>query len=441
MNLPSLKPALLGLLLWQSAPHPTDPASHFRYRRSLTLSQSPSSAAQACAVLDANVFAHAAASLKDVRLFSGSTEIPYATTLSEPLQQEAEDARILNLHSQGGHILFDLEMPHRPYTGLVLDLAAQDYIAKVVVSGTSKPGSTNSTKLGTFTLFDLTSEHLSHDITVPLSESTFPYLHLDLALTPSSSSKTTTPSLNLPTVVKAVSVPPSREAQSIYTTTQRATSLAQKGETTVAFFKVDTHVPVERIVFQLPASYKGNFSRTVKIEARRVPGDSSENLAAPSGVEDATGSILRVHKSEAGNNLSAESLSIPVSLGSNMQRPAQVNITVENGQDAPIPLSVELQMRQRRICFDTRSANAPLTLYYGDPSLDAPAYTDATLDQAAANPRTAQLEAEIQNPGFIPASTAPKSAIHRPVLRWIALLGCICIFALLVIRRTHHKRH
>jgi hypothetical protein len=403
------------------------------------LSSGPA-AAQACAILDADVFAHAAPSLKDLRLYSGQTEIPYATTLSEPLQQDSEDARILNLRAQSGHILFDLEMPHRPYTALTLDLAARDYIARATVAGSAAPNNKGATQLGTFTLFDLTSQHLSHSTDIPLSESTFPYLHLDLTLSPAPGSTSTSASRDLPAIVKAATIPPSREAQSLYTTTQQATAV-QEGQESIAAFNVQARVPVERIAFALPSGYKGSFSRTIKIAAHaKDKKEPNTNADASFGVETVTGSILRVHKSEAGRELAAESLSIPVAIGSNMQQPALIDVTVENGSDAPLPLTVELQMRQRRICFDTAAANGSLTLYYGDPSLAAPVYTDGSLDQAAANPRIARLEAETQNSGFTAPSPTRKVAQHNPILRWIALLGCVCIFALLVIRRTHRKQ-
>jgi hypothetical protein len=402
-------------------------------------SERPAESTQACAVLDADVLAHAAASLKDLRLYSGATEIPYATTLSEPMQQESEDASILSLRSQSGHILFDLEMPHRPYTGLTLDLAAHDYIARAVVSGRGDTSGGKQTQLGTFTLFDLSSQSLSHSTDIPLSESTFPYLHIDLELRPAPGSGSAPASLGIAAIVKGATVPPSREAQSLYTGTQRMTSLVQDGQSSVAAFKVPARVPVERIAFSLRAGYSGSFSREVGIEARGMA-DAGTGDAAAFRTEDVTGSILRVHKSEDGRELSAESLSIPVAIGSNMQQPATVKVMVENGAKPPLPIaSVELQMRQRRICFDIRNAIAPLILYYGDPALDAPAYSDAALSRAAANPLVAHLGAETVNRDVVSALPERRATQHRPVLRWIALLGCVCIFALLVIRSAKKR--
>lgn len=394
---------------------------------------------QACALLDADVFAHAAASLKDLRLYSGRTELPYAITLSEPLQQESDDARVLNLRAQSGHISFDLEMPHRPYTGLVLDLAATDFVATVNVAGETIPDGKHPTPMGSFTLFDLSSQRLSHSTSIPLSESVFPYLHLELSLT----STTGRGGIAFPpapsSIVKSAIVPPAREAQSLYTPVGH-TSAVQVGHVSVATFKVQSRVPIERVAFQLPPGYKGNFSREVKITARGVAAARDElaasTPAASFETESAAGTILRVHKLESGRELSADSLTVPVSVGSNMQQPAVVEVRIENSSDAPLPVAVELQMRQRRICFDMRDATGPLMLYYGDTSLDAPIYSDATLFHAAATPRVAQLGPEIENAHLSAAPPARKLTRPRPILRWVALLGCVCIFALLVFRRS-----
>ena len=71
-------------------------------------------------------------------------------------------------------------MPSRPYTEVALDLDGQDFLATATVSGTRDPNDRSSTSLGEFTLFDLTSQHLSHNTTLHLQESSFPYLHIEL---------------------------------------------------------------------------------------------------------------------------------------------------------------------------------------------------------------------------------------------------------------------
>src|SRR5215471_15046820 len=106
-------------MLWQAGSHvtPIETAErqYFRYQRAIV----PGAVGQNCAVLDASTFSHAAAALKDLRLFpqtEAAREIPYAVTLSEPTQPDSERGRVINLGLRGSTIVFDLAMPQRPYT-------------------------------------------------------------------------------------------------------------------------------------------------------------------------------------------------------------------------------------------------------------------------------------------------------------------------------------
>ena len=449
MNLFGLRFALLPLLLFgQTQSRPAARFSHFRYRRTLTSTSSSAVSqpdAQACAILDADVFAHAASTLKDLRLYRSFEEVPYTITVVEPQQQDSDDVKILEPRAQHGHIVFDLEMPHRAYTGLSLDLTAHDFVGTATVSGrgdlTTKPLPT-ATSLGTFTLFDLTSQHLFHNTSVALPESTFPFLHIELALSAVSGNKSSSASLNLSSVVKSAIVPPSREAQSLYTAIQPASTMLQMGHESVATFRVPAKVPVERVLFTLPASYKGSFSRNVKIEARGIDPDVRQTPEDPGSgegfsSEDAAGTILHIHKSVDSHDLSTEDLGVPVAIGSNMQQTASIEVRVENGAEGSLPLSVELQMRQRRICFDV-TASDPSMMYYGDTSLGAPADGSAPMQNPTA-PHLFKLGPETLNPAFAATPTPSRFVGQRPVLRWVALLGCVCIFALLVIRSTHKR--
>ncbi len=82
----------------------------------------------ACVVLDAAVYSHAAPSLKDVRLFRGTAEVPYAMTVSQAAEQ-SDAARVMNLGTKDGRIVFDLEMPGRPYSAVMLELEGKDFVA------------------------------------------------------------------------------------------------------------------------------------------------------------------------------------------------------------------------------------------------------------------------------------------------------------------------
>ncbi len=243
-------------------------------------------------------------------------------------------------------------MPERAYTGVTLDLDPEvhDFIATATVSGSDALGG-KATALGSFTLFDLASQRLSRDTTIPLQESTFRYLHIELnfAYAPGVEADHWPFS---PAIVLGASVPPSREAQSVYTTVAETASIATKGRESVATFAVPARVPVERVSFAVAPGFTGNFSRDVKVSALTEPDKSDDDGRAPLP-EEVSGSILRVRANEAGREIRTEQLGVPAILGANMQHAAKVEVAVENGDDQPLPIAaVRLEMRQRKICFE-----------------------------------------------------------------------------------------
>ncbi|MGA2897004.1 MAG: DUF3999 family protein [Acidobacteriaceae bacterium] len=445
--------ALLAILLWQAAAANEPPVAQpgaMRYERAIHLAggERQGGAGQACAVLDAAIFPHAAPSLTDVRIFPAQEaaagaavhEVPYAITLSEAASEETETARVLNLGASGAKIVFDLEMPERAYTGVTLDLdpAVHDFIATATVSGSDALGGRGgATALGTFTLFDLASQRLSRDTTIPLQESTFKFLHVELSV---SSAPGSAAARFVPAMVRGAQVPPSREAQSLYTMVAETASIATKGRESVATFAVPARIPVERVSFVFAPGFTGNFSREVRVSALEKPDKSDDDGRAPLP-EVVTGSILRVHASEAGREISTEQLGVPAILGANLQRAAKVEVAIENGDDQPLPIAaVRLEMRQRKICFDAPAGGAEgkdsgLALFYGDSRLDAPEYDYARLFVASRAVLAAELGPERLNPNYrAPAAPLRPFTERHPELLWIALIAAICALGVVALR-------
>jgi hypothetical protein len=383
-----------------------------------------------CAVIDAPTFEHASASLKDLRLYprtSGARDIPYAVTLSEPEQPDTEPARIFNLGQRNEVIAFDLAMPPRPYTNVGLDLEGKDFIATVTVTGLNKHGE-EGTRLGEFTLFDLTSQHLSRSMSLPLEESSFPYLHLELKISPAPKSA---PTRFTPQMVLGASVPPSREAQSLFSLAAETNVIAQKGRQTVVNFSLPQRIPVERVTFVLPPDFNSNFSRDVTVN------DHAAGTPASSG-ETISGSILRVQMTQAGREIRQQRLSMPATLGSNLQSAAEVEVIVDNGDDRPLPIkSVRLEMRERKLCFDAVST-APLTLFYGDLTLSAPQYDYARTLSLNGKIQAARVGVEQQNPIYTPRPDTRAATERHPELVWIVFLAVICVLAIIALRSTRH---
>jgi Protein of unknown function (DUF3999) len=429
---------LLALLLWQAATGPeastADP--HFlRYQRAVSL---PSGAGQTCAVIDPQIFPHAAPSLKDLRLYQDGREVPYAITLSEPQQPDSDTAQIRNLGLRGHNIVFDVEMPNRPYTDVTLNLAGQDFLATATVSGTRDPNYSNQTSLGDFTLFDLTTQRLSRSTTLHLQETNLPYLHIELAISPAPGAHTFTATpQTLQQMVLGVAVPPSREAQSLYTTAAQSTDIIQRSHQSIATFPLAERVPIERLSVDISPTFKANFSRDVRINDHPLNPSDTPTAAG----EALAGTIFRVHLTESGREIHQQQLSLPATLGSNMQSPATVEVAIDNGNDTPLPISaIRLEMRQRKLCFDAPAAQ-PMTVFYGDPSLAAPQYDYARLFSPSREIHTAQLSPELLNPAYRDRPDDRPLTERRPHLLWIVLLVVICILAFVAIRssKTLHR--
>ncbi|HMH12287.1 MAG TPA: DUF3999 family protein [Edaphobacter sp.] len=422
-----MKSILLALLLWQAASPGLSTAvadpQFFRYQRTITLSPG---AGQACIAIAPQIFPNASPSLKDIRLYQQRREIPYAITLSEPSQPDSEPARVLNLGLRGRTIVFDLAMPARPYTEVQLDLAGKDYLATAAVSGKHDPNAASSTSLGEFTLFDLSSQHLSSNTTLPLQESSFPFLHIELTV---SSTSGYPAFVATPQMVLGADVPPSREAQTLYTRAFETNVVTQRGHKTIATFALPERVPIERISFAIAPEFKSNFSRDVRVSDRPAG-------TAPAAGENIAGTILRVKLTQAGREIHEQQLSIPATIGSNLQSAATVEVAVENGNDAPLPITaVRLEMRERKLCFDAPTSE-PLTLYYGDPDLTAPQYDYARLFSAAGSVRTAALGSEQRNPVYKPRPDTRPITERHPELLWIVLLAVICSLGVVAVHSS-----
>ncbi len=426
--------SLAFLVMWQVAGGGSVPIAnpeYFRYQRTVTVP----TAGQACAVLDATAYAHAGASLKDLRIYPagapGAREIPYAITLSEPVQPDSEPASVQNLGQRGRAIVFDLAMPPRPYTDVMLRLDGRNFLATATVSGASTPNAASWTRLGEFTLFDLSSQHLSRSTTLHLQESNFPYLHVELTVSEASADRSLKPT---PQMVQGATVPPSREAQSLFTLAAETTTVTQRGRQTIASLPLPERVPVERVSFELNPEYKANFSRDVLISARPegTPTSAGENLS---------GTILRVHLTRAGREIRQQELSIPATLGANLQGLATVEIAVNNGDDLPLPIkAVRLEMRERRLCFDA-AGEGRYTIYYGDNELNTPVYDYARIFSVSRLANAVPLGPEQLNAAYVPRPDTRALTERHPDLVWIALLAVICVLALVALRSSKNLHH
>lgn len=406
------RPLSALLLLFVAA---ASPITHLRYERLVVVEHS----GQTCVVLNPNLYVHASASLADLRLYTnaGAREIPYVLLESGSLQADTAPAQVLNLRQAGRSVSFDLQMPPRAYTDVILNLANQSADQSFVAHATV---TANGVALGEFTLFNLTADHLPQDTTLHLQETTAPLLHITLT-SPQGSALLT------PAMVQGASVPPSRSAQTLYTTALRTSTVTQVAGETRAHFLVPAHLPIERVRITLAPGQVPNLSRAVRITSHVA--DDRENTD-----EQIRGDIGHLHLTRYGTPLTYDQMSVPATLGANLQTAAEVQVAIENGSGAPLPIaSIALETRQRQLCFDAQSAGL-VTLFYGDPQLEPAQYPFARQFRALAVPHLANLGSEQLNPRY--SAPEPVSFLRRrhPRSAYLGLLLAICFAGLFLLR-------
>jgi hypothetical protein len=433
---------LLAALLLQAgtfpsigtAPAPLADPQHLRYVRALTLPQGASGVA--CTVLDASVYAHtASSSADDLRVFrvEGHTkpqEVPFVVSYSEAQPTDAQTAAVRNLALRNGALSFDLDMPPRAYTQVDLQLSAHNFFATAEVFATN-PTLGSPKPLGVFTLFDLTQRHLARSTSLALQEATFPHLHILLRLRTLDGKPF--PHLN-PSIVQGATVPASREAQTLYTVVASANTITQQGTSSLAQLDIPAHIPVERVQFVLDPAYKSDFLRNVSVIAHA---DTHQPDQPQESIDGLIWRVTRPADATAGAPaIGAAELSLPAVIASNLHDPATIRVAIANPAQPPLPLrAVQLQMRQRTLCFDA-VPNATYTLRYGDNDLRASVYDLGDLATLPAKPLIATLGTEQLNPGYIQRHIASTYDQRNPNLFWIALLAAIAVLGSFVSRHA-----
>ena len=184
----------------------------------------------------------------------------------------------------------------------------------------------------------------------------------------------------------------------------------------------------------LAAGAHGNFSREVRVTGHAADDSGSE-------AEHIAGRIEHVRLLRDGVEIEDEALTVPATIGANLQQAATVDVAVENGDDAPLPLrSVLLEMRRRSLCFDAVGAD-PLELFYGDPALEAPVYDYARTFVPAPRAVTVSFGAEELNRGWRERPDTRSPVARHPRLVYVALLGAVCVLAIVAFRARRAQPH
>lgn len=387
---------------------------YFRFERPVEVL--PNTQGQACAVVDPQIFPHAAAGLSDLRLYRGTDETPYIVHGSRPTPSPQPTILPMNLGTRQGKTVFDAAMPEAEYTDVQLNLAGQNFLATVAVTGSQTIAGT-PTRIGAYTIFDFASQRLGRSTLLHLPRSNYPYLHFEI----------TGPIA--PDHVLSLSATAAPASEPKYLTIVHAGPLARKGRTSVAEFNVPINVPVDRILFSPPAQ-PVNFSRQVSVQAVETKTDGNR---PPRPFSVASGDLLRMHRVQLGHPIDEERLAIDAAQPG-FSTAATWTITIENGDDLPVAFSdVQVQMVERDLCFEAAAAGS-YALYYGDKALSTPRYDYAAWFAQQPNATVAVLGAEQANPVFQERPDTRPFTERHPALLWVALIVVILLLGIVALR-------
>jgi hypothetical protein len=421
--------ATVALGLWQTGgTHAGPEAETLHYERGIAQPAGP--AGEACAVLDAAVFAHAAGrALNDLRVFAGDgREVPFALTESEAQPEDTASAEVQQVRVHGPVLLFDLRMPLRVSSAVELALAARDFTAVATVTGEGDGGKT--VPLGSYALYDWTAKGLGRSTELRLPEQGYAELHVSVQFY--GMEPTDKPPRVSAEMIRGATVPPSREAQTLYTPVAETSSLQQEPGQSVAQLALAAHVPVERVSVMMQPGFAGDFAREVEIVAR------PDGVADSAAVETVRGEIsmvrLPVSLDSDAEAATIQRLSVDAALAVNLRAAAVVEVRIANGP-APLPVqAVRLEMRQRRVCFMAQSGES-YTLRYGDAGRAAPVYPPMATLQGT--PAVAVLGREQVNAAYHPRAA---QGADRRVWVWVGLFAGLSMLGGWV-RHSQGKRH
>lgn len=376
--------------------------SYFKYERPVRLSGS----GQQYLAVDEGIWQHARADLGDLRLYSGSTEVPYSlVTERGRLEQERKDVPVLQQSTVAGKTQFLVDMSAlAEYDHVNLKLSAKNFVAHANAEGADDPRAQRWAALGDSILYDLSKENLGSSTVIRLPRTTYKYLRItiDGSVKPDEiQGATSERKEEHPPVWRMVSATPREE---------------QKEKDTIFTFEISKKVPTERVHFDV-APAQANFRRQVEIR-----NEKDESLGS--------GEIERIHMVRSGQKIDSENGDVTFSgRGQRM-----VRVIVHNGDDPSLKLNgVRLEQLERRLYFDP-PAQGQVKLYYGDEKLEPPIYDYAKLFQKEPTAAAAQLGGETMNLAFTGRPDDRPWSERHPVVLWIGIVGAVVVLGTIALK-------
>ncbi len=385
-----------------SIPEPAIP--YFAHVREVT-SAAPDR--QNYVVLDPSIWAHARGDLADLRLYAGSSQVPYGLVAQAAASSSEEaEVRIFNLALRGDHTEFDLDVsPVSEYNRINLVLDRKDFLVIARVEGRDALVGVAPVDWPTpSTLFDFSREKLGSNSTINLPTWSFRYVHVRLS-----------PGI-LPGQVQRATVAHLEEKKARWTEAGSCRPPEQQPRRTVIHCDLPGRMPIDHIRFDLPPS-EINFRRNVT-----VADDQQQQVGE--------GAISRIRMKRGGTIAEMECLRVSV-----FDEPRdRLAITIENGDDPPLKLdAVRPESLERRLYFDPKG-NTNLKLYEGDDKLAAPVYDYAKFFHEDPVAVQAQLGPDLQNMAYTGRpDDRPWSERHKGIL-WAAMLLAVAALGTLAVR-------
>ena len=376
--------------------------SYFKYDRPVQVSVAGQ---QHYAVADQAMWEHSHG-LQDVRLYSGTTEVPYALTVERGSSENVQTSlRVLQPGIIGGKTQFILDMAGlAEYDRVELNLSARNFVVKAEVAGQDDLHGSKWVTLGRTVLYDLSADRLGGNSTLRLPLTAYKYLRvtLDGQIKPGD--------------VKGASASLRHEEKEVWREVAVASSLPPGGQDSVFTASLPGNMPVERIEFAV-SSAQPDFMRTVEIQNEK-------------GERIGSGEIRRVHTVRHGQRIDAEASSFPLYTA----MAGTIKILVHNGDDQPLKIdSVRLMQYERRIYFTPQAAGT-LHFYYGDEKLGAPVYDYAKLFQKDPSARPALLSMEEANTAFTGRPDDRPWSERHPALLWVAIIAAVIVLGAVALR-------
>jgi hypothetical protein len=358
-------------------------------------------------VVDEEIWSHARPDLADVRLLgSDSHEVPYAlVTKGSSRQVEEVPAKVEELGRSADQTTFVVEVPgSSDFNRVTLDIASKNFVTQATVDGMDDLRDAKPVRMGPYTLYDFSKEHLGSNFALNLPESRFRFLRIKLGKEVP------------PDDVQGATVANETESKAVYTNLAEVTGAQQKKRSSVFVWKANKAVPLDRVSFDVEGV---NFLRPVRVE------DEKGNTIA-------SGEISRIKMQSHGKLVQSEDLAIVT----NGAHSPQYSIVVENGDDAPLKIRrVAPQVIERRIYFQPNGV-AHLTAYYGDEKLRSPVYDYSKLFQSAleAQAAPAQLGPGQHNAAYTGRPDERPWTDRHPEVLWAAMILAVAGFGFIAMR-------